>query len=134
MCAVYYLTVHCYASLLLLLSVAGTPTGVTANRIGYTSVLVSWTAPSPPPAGYEVFYQTTAGVSSRLSGGNTSNTELTLTGLTLGETYSIFVVGFGEERAPVLPSNHSNTAMIMLCEFITNITYSYNNNYYNNLF
>ena len=99
-------------------AVAGTPTGVTASRTGYTSVLVSWTAPSPPPAGYEVFYQTTAGVSSRLSGGNTSNTNLTLT---LGELYSIFVVGFGEEGAPVLSSNHSNTATIMLCEFIINI-------------
>ena len=108
---------------LFIFSVAGTPTGVTANRTGYTSVLVSWTASLPPPAGYEVFYQTTAGVSSRLSGGNTNNTELTLTGLTLGETYSIFVVGFGEEGSPVLPSSHSNTTMIMLCEFITNIAY-----------
>ena len=103
---------------MLLLSVAGTPTGVTASRTGYTSVLVSWTAPSPPPAGYEVFYQTSAGDNTRLSGGNTSNTNLTLTGLTLGETYWIFVVAFGEEGAPVLPSGHSNTAMIMLCEFM----------------
>ena len=92
---------------LLLLSVAGTPIGVTANRTGYTSVLVSWSAPSPLSAGYELFYQTTAGVSSRLSGGNTSNTELTLTGLTLGETYSIFVVTFGEDLAPMLPSELS---------------------------
>ena len=95
-------------------AVAGTPTGVTASRTGYTSVLVNWTAPSPPlPAGYEVFYQTTAGDSSRLSGGNTSNTELKLTGLTLGETYSIFVVAFGKEGAPVLPSSHSN---FFICE------------------
>ena len=101
---------------MLLLSVAGTPTGVTASRTGYTSVLVSWTAPSPPPAGYEVFYQTTAGVSNRLSGGNTSNTELTLIGLTLEVTYKIFVVAFGGDEAPVLPSSHSNTAVIMLCE------------------
>ena len=106
---------------MLLLSVAGTPTGVTASRTGYTSVLVSWTAPSPPPAGYEVFYQTTTGVSSRLSGGNTSDTELTLTGLTLEETYSIFVVAFGEEEAPVLPSSHSNIAMIILCESVHEI-------------
>ena len=105
----------------LLFSVAGTPTGVNASRTGYISVLVSWTAPSPPPAGYEVFYQTTAGDISRLSGGNTSNTELTLTGLTLGETYYIFVVAFGEKGAPVLPSRHSNTAIITLCEFIPNI-------------
>ena len=102
---------------LFLLSVAGTPTGVTVNRTGYTSVLVSWTAPSPPHlAGYEVFYQTTAGVSSILSGGNTSNTNLTLTGLTPGEMYSIFVVGYGEEGAPVLPSNHSNKVIVLLCE------------------
>ena len=106
---------------MLLLSVAGTPTGVTASRTGYTSVLVSWTAPSPPPAGYEVFYQITAGVSSRLSGGNTSNTELTLTGLTLGVTYWIFVVAFGDEGAPVLPCNHSSAAIIMLCEFMCEI-------------
>ena len=116
---------HCYfiiALLLLLLlpSVAGTPTNVTASRTGYTSVLVSWTAPLSPPAGYEVFYQTTAAGNNtiRLSGGNTSNTELTLTGLKLGETYSILVVAFGEEGTLVLPSNHSNTAMIMLCEFM----------------
>ena len=98
-------------------AVAGTPTGVVASRTSYTSVLVSWTAPSSPPAGYEVFYQTTAGVSSRLSVESTSNTELqlTLTGLTLGETYSIFVVAFGEVGAPVLPSSHSN---IFICEFI----------------
>ena len=111
-----------YYSLLLLLFlsnvVAGTPTGVTASRTGYTSVLVSWIAPSPlVPAGYEVFYQTTAGVSSRLSGGNTSNTKLTLTGLTLGETYSIFVVAFGQKGTPVLPSNHSNNVTVLLCEF-----------------
>ena len=102
-------------TIVLLPSVAGTPTAVTANRTGYNSVLVSWTAPSLAPAGYEVFYQTaSAGVSSRLSGGNTSNTELTLTGLTLGETYSIFVVTFRAEGEPVLPSAHSNTASIMI--------------------
>ena len=99
------------------LSVAGTPTAVTANRTGYNSVLVSWTAPSPAPAGYEVFYQTaSAGVSSRLSGGNTSNTELTLTGLTLGTMYFTFVVAYGAKGAPVLPSAHSNMAIIH-CEY-----------------
>ena len=109
------------------LSVADAPTGVTARRTDYTSVLVSWTLPSSPPAGYEVFYQTTVGVSSRLSGGNTSTSNVELTGLTLGETYSIFVVAYGEEGAPVLPSSHSDTVMIMLCELITNIAYNYYN-------
>ena len=109
-CTVQYTVVL----LLLLPLVAGKPTDVTANRTGYTSVLVSWTAPSSPPAGYEVFYQTSAGDNTRVSGGNTSNTELTLTGLTLGETYYIFVVGFGEEGAPVLPSGHSISFMCEL--------------------
>ena len=99
--------------LLLLLSVAGTPTGVTANRTGYNSASVSWTAPSTgtPPAGYEVFYQLTGGCI--VSGGNTSNTELTLTGLTLGN-YSIFVVGYGAEGDPVLPSTRSETTSIII--------------------
>ena len=96
-------------------SVAGVPTAVTANRTGNNSVLVSWTTPSLAPAGYEVFYQTAS--AGRLSGGNTSNSELTLTGLTLGETYSIFVVTYGAEGDPVLPSDHSNIALIIiLCE------------------
>ena len=68
--------------------------------------MVSWTAPSPPSAGYEVFYQVDGG--SILSGGNTSNTELTLTGLTLG-IHSFFVVGYGAEGGTVLPSARSNT-------------------------
>ena len=105
---------HCSLLVLLLFpSVAGTPTGVTANRTGYTSASVSWTAPSTgtPPAGYEVFYQLTGG-GSIVSGGNTSNTELTLTGLTLGN-YSFFVVGYGTEGDPVLPSAHSETTIII---------------------
>ena len=86
------------------------------------ATLLSWFLGLPHhhhhTAGYEVFYHTSVVKSSRLSGGNTSNTELTLTGLTLGETYSIIVVAFGEEGAPVLPSNHSNNITILLCESI----------------
>ena len=89
-------------------TVIGTPTGVTASRIGYNSVNISWMAPlkGPAVASYEVFYQLTGG-GSIVSGGNTSNTELTLTGLTLGN-YSFFVVGFGAKLEPVLPSDPSN--------------------------
>ena len=99
-------------------SVAGTPTGVTVSRTAATDVRVSWTAPSTGPTlvGYEVFYQTAAG-SSGSNTTDTTTTELTLTGLVLGQTYSIFVVAFGSEGAPVLPSTHSNTAMITLSEF-----------------
>ena len=111
-------TTQLYCSLLVLLpSVAGTPTGVTATRNGYNSVLVSWTAPSPAPAGYEVFHQTLAGDSTRLSVGNTTSTMMTVTGLTLGVTYYIFVVSFGAEGAPVLPSAHGNAPSIRISEF-----------------
>ena len=100
----------------LLYSVAGIPTGVTVNRTAATSVKVSWTAPSSGQGvhvgNYEVFYQMAANKSSR----TTSNTELTLNGLTVGETYSMFVVAYGAKGAPVLPSAHSNTAMVALCK------------------
>ena len=105
---------HC-SLLVLLPSVAGTPTGVTATRNGYNSALVSWTAPSPAPAGYEVFHQTTSDAD-RLSVGNTTSTMMTVTGLTLGVTYYIFVVSFGAEGAPVLPSAHSVATQFTLRE------------------
>ena len=95
-------------------SVANPPIGVSVSRTGFNSVLVFWSASSSAvPAGYEVFYQVDGG--STLSGGTTSNTELTLTGLTLG-THSLFVVGYGAEGAPVLPSAHSNTDSVMIGE------------------
>ena len=100
-------------NILLLLSVAGTPTSAMATRTGFSNVSVSWTAPTPAPALYEVFYQVTGMSSTRLSGGTTSGTELTLTGLTLG-SYSIFVVGSGADGDLVLPSGHSNTATVMI--------------------
>ena len=97
-------------------SVAGTPTSVTAIRTGYSSVHVSWTPPSgTPPAGYEVFYQVT-GSGSRLSGGNTSNIELTLTGLMMGVSYTVYVVSYGADGAPVLPSARSNMDSVMIGE------------------
>ena len=46
----------------------------------------------------------------------TTSTELTLTGLVLEQTYSIFVVAYGSEGAPVLPSARSNTACVVIGE------------------
>ena len=98
----------------MLFTVIGTPAGVTARRISYNSVNVSWMAPlkGPVVASYEVFYQL-IGETENVSGGNTSNSELTLTGLTLGN-YSIFVVGFGAKGEPVLPSDPSNITTITI--------------------
>ena len=88
-------------------AVAGTPINVTAIRTGYNSVKVSWTAPStkPLPAAcrYEVTYRLTGG-GSIVNEGITSNTELTLTGLTLGN-YFIDVTNYGAEGDLVLPSS-----------------------------
>ena len=116
-CLLYHLKSNHYI-LPSFLSVAGTPTGVTVSRTALTSARISWTAPSLEPAGYEVFHQEESGNRITVSRGNTSSTELILTGLRLGETYSIFVVAFGAEGAPVLPSAHSNTAIITFCELI----------------
>ena len=104
-----------FTAIVLLSSVAGTPIGVTATRNGYNSVLVTWTAPSLAPAGYEVFHQTTSDAD-RISVGNTTSTMMTVTGLTLEVTYHIFVVSFGAEGTPVLPSDQSLAAVITLCE------------------
>ena len=111
----HYTQLYC-SFLVLFLSVAGIPTDVNADRNGYNSILVSWTAPSPAPAGYEVFHQTTSDAD-RLSVGNTTSTMMTVTGLKLDVVYYVFVISVGEEGAPVLPSRHSLTAQPeLLCE------------------
>ena len=66
-----------------------------------------------------MFYQTTKG--SRLSAGNTSNTQLNISVLTVKENYTIFVVSFGEEGDTVLPSVHSNKVTVSAIPMITNI-------------
>ena len=68
-------------------------------------------------AGYEVFYQLSNGSSSVMSAGNTTNTMLNITsGLSLDSAYIFFVISYGSEDSTVLPSNHSNTATVTLCE------------------
>ena len=80
---------------------AGTPTGVTARRIGYNTVNVSWMPPlkGSTMASYEVFYQF-IGATKNVNGGNTSNTELTHNDWT---DIRIFVKGSGAKGKPVLP-------------------------------
>ena len=104
-----------------LVSVAGTPTAVRANRIKFSTVEVSWNAPSSghQPAGYEVFYQSTS-VSSLMSGGNVSDRSIVISGLTK-EQYTIFVVSYGEEGDTVLPSPRSNEVIVPAIPTITNV-------------
>ena len=72
--------------------------------------MVSWTAPSLVPDGYEVFYQTVVDGGAAVSGGNTSKTELALTGLSTDEEHTIFVVAFGDTNT--IPSSRSNTVTV----------------------
>ena len=90
--------------------VLGAPENVTVNRTSIASTLVSWDAPSTAPDGYEVFYYVTLSSSTIVSGGNTSNTELILTGLSLNKRYSIFVVAYGDNYT--IPSPRSNIASL----------------------
>ena len=89
--------------LLLLPSVASPPTAVTASRITLTAANITWSAPSPSPAGYEVFYHDSSD-NVRVSAVNTTATSFVLSGLTPGVSYSVFVLSYGAVGAPVLPS------------------------------
>ena len=117
------MTYNCliYACFDHLVSVAGTPTAVRANRIKFNTVEVSWNSPlsGHQPAGYEVFYQSTS-VSSQMSGGNVSDRNIVISGLTK-EQYTIFVVSYGEEGDTVLPSPHSNEVILLPIPTITSV-------------
>ena len=95
---------------ILSLTVAGTPTDLTATRLstGLAHVQLSWSSVSGV-VGYEVFYQVN-GSSTVVSVANTTNTMLNITsGLSLGVTYNFFVVSYGDST--VLPSNRSTTSL-----------------------
>ena len=95
---------------ILSLTVAGTPTDLTATRLntGLAHVQLSWSTVSGV-VGYEVFYQVN-GSSTVVSVANTTNTMLNITsGLSLGVTYDLFVVSYGDST--VLPSNRSITSL-----------------------
>ena len=74
---------------------ASPPSGVTAVQDGPTSIIVSWTPPSPlgDTSGYRIYYTRAGGSSDSvdIDGGNTNSR--TLMGLTNGETYTISIVG-----------------------------------------
>ena len=74
---------------------ASPPSGVTAVQDGPTSIMVSWTPPSPlgDTSGYRIYYTRAGGSSDSvdIDGGNTNSR--TLMGLTNGETYTISVAG-----------------------------------------
>ena len=95
---------------------ASPPSGVTAVQDGPTSIMVSWTPPSPlgDTSGYRIYYAR-AGDSSDsvdVDGGNT-NTH-TLMGLTNGETYTISIAGTSSTSSTVLPSPPVSAGDVLL--------------------
>ena len=92
------------------LTVAGTPTNLTATRLntGLAHVQLSWSSVSGV-VGYGVFYQVN-GTSTVDSVANTTNTMLNITsGLSLEVTYDFFVVSYSDST--VLPSNRRATSL-----------------------
>ena len=82
------------------------PTDLTAVQDGPTSIMVSWTPPSPlgNTSGYRIYYTRGGGSSESedVDGGNTNSR--TLMGLTNGETYTISIVGRSSTSSTVVPS------------------------------
>ena len=95
--------------------VTESPTEVAAITETNDSIEISWTAPLAPVSGYEVFYVTAAGETH--SAGNTTDTNLTVIGLS--DVCSVFVVAYGGDSTSehTLPSAKSNYDVICLnCE------------------
>ena len=82
-----------------------TPLNVIARRTAPTSISVSWTAPTPAPVDYEVFYWSIAG-GNRYSGGTVTGTSTTVTVQDFSPL-AVLVVAFGG----MLPTR-SNTVSV----------------------
>ena len=94
-------------------TVSDTPTDLTLTRLGtgLLHVQLSWTGSSPR---YEVFYSL-SGSDDIQSLVNTTDTTYSVTsGLTQGQTYEFFVVSYGNDGTPVLPSVNSSIESVTL--------------------
>ena len=94
----------------LLIIVAGKPVNVTANWIGPSDVLVTWSPPvdnNPLIAGYEVFYDVSNCDCKTFSVGMTNATFLMINGLCSVQNYSFFVMSYSNEEH-TLPSEQSD--------------------------
>ena len=90
------------------------PLNVTATRVSFNSVNVTWTAPAVDASsvlGYEVFYQLASSNSGYMRQTVNANSEtLQIDNLAPERTYSIFVVAFGGSNT--IPSERSNLALV----------------------
>ena len=94
-------------------TVSDTPTDLSLTRLGtgLDHVQLSWSGSSPR---YEVFYSLSDNDTIQ-SAGETTDTKYSVTsGLTQGQTYEFFVVSYGNDGTPVLPSVNSSIENVTL--------------------
>ena len=100
-----------FIHLLIIFSVSGTPTGLTATRLssGLAHVRLSWSTVSGA-TGYEVWYQSDSNTTNTTIS-ETNSTQVTITsGLTLGSTYKFYVISYNV-LLHSLPSEISSTVI-----------------------
>lgn len=93
-------------------SVINPPINVTATRINFNSINVTWTAPAASNVlGYEVFYRVDSSNNEYTEQTvSTSNEYLQIDNLDPERNYSIFVIAFGGSNT--IPSEQSNVALV----------------------
>ena len=98
---------------IIIFTVSDTPTNLTLTRLGtgLNHVQLSWTGSSP---GYEMFYSLNGSDDIQSAGVTTDTTYNVTSGLTQNETYEFFVVSYGNDGTPVLPSVNSSIESVTL--------------------
>ena len=115
-----FIKVSC-TCILLYLTVASAPDSLSLKQDGETTIIVSWTVPTPPgdTTGYRVYYTTDNMIETSI---DTNSSSITLTSLESLNEYEIYVVGVSEHF-----SSETITSSIFLglfiCDFITYLTY-----------
>ena len=94
-------------------TVSDTPTDLTLTRLGtgLDHVQFSWSGSSPR---YEVFYSLSGSDDIQRAGVTTDTTYSMTSGLTQDQTYEFFVVSYGNDGTPVLPSVISSIESVTL--------------------
>ena len=81
------------------------PKDLTLTRMSTDLGRLSWSGTSPR---YEVFYSLSGSDDIHSAGVTTDTTYSVTSGLTPGQTYEFFVVSYGNDGTPVLPSVNSS--------------------------
>ena len=94
-------------------TVSDIPTNLTLTRLGtgLDRVQLSWSGSSPR---YEVFYSLSGSDDIQSLVNTTDTTYIVTSGLTPGLTYEFFVVSYGNDGTPVLPSVNSSIESVTL--------------------